>query len=53
MSDTTTTHRCHLEKSADRTRTVCACGWAGRWYVLGARAVEQGIAHCIAAQRHP
>jgi hypothetical protein len=41
------THRCHLEQRTADQRAVCACGWAGRWYKTGARAVEQGTTHII------
>lgn len=46
-----TTHRCHLEHVQDGplrpARSVCACGWAGEWFVSGARAVEAGTEHLI------
>lgn len=61
MTDATiAVHHCHLERSPADTdappavygqRSICACGWIGTWFVAGARAVEEGTAHCIAAQR--
>jgi hypothetical protein len=49
------THHCHLERRpADHgtaARARCACGWVGRWYITGARAVEQGITHCNTESR--
>jgi hypothetical protein len=55
-NDNNPTHRCHLERQpADHgtaARAVCStCGWYGTWFVTGARAVEEGTEHCIAAQR--